>query len=462
MVKRHAQPRALQPDQNGSVPFSLPDSSLAPLRGANVLYFDLFRHEVVHDLAGIGYHELWTTTILYEALQDECIRHSVLALGALSLALEEDGAEGLLPLVNLSRNSAIKQHYSDALRHHGKALHIFSQAIEDRWSSRFIFLATVALAAFEVLHGSGAAVGRLILHSQNLLKQCVMQSQKVSLPTPPLKAESPGTSVYFVGGNEAYPSDGNTTGGTLSVADISAIDTDVARPEDAVLLVPRLTMIHGLIPLLPITQRLCILGTLGFSAAHPTISTDMQTLFRMWREYCTVVHRLTAYMKWADGKKDVGTDAGMETELDTDQREDAHAALERLYECSRAWETVIEHHLAQQRLLTTKTRDFLRAMRLQRQYHAVTTCSTYLEDEVHSEMLKSILAELKKTPTDGRVAPPSRAWKRRLVADWDMVMLFRLAKSARAAEMREECEQTLARLLLSRPSAKQDLDGMEV
>lgn len=49
-----------------------PSLLLAPsyytLTGPDVVYFDAFRHEVVHDVAGIGYADFWTRTVSKSSL----------------------------------------------------------------------------------------------------------------------------------------------------------------------------------------------------------------------------------------------------------------------------------------------------------------------------------------------------------------------------------------------------------
>ena len=57
------------------------------LSGADVGYFDYFRHSLIHDLSGQLNSNFWTKTVLYECMTDPCTRYAVLAIGALSRGL---------------------------------------------------------------------------------------------------------------------------------------------------------------------------------------------------------------------------------------------------------------------------------------------------------------------------------------------------------------------------------------
>lgn len=400
---RQSCPRQIHPVGGLSGPVApISVSGLSPLRGAQVLYFDLFRYEVIFDVAGIGYHELWTTTIMRESLHDECIQHSVLALGALALALEEDGHGGSIPPKNFRTNAAIKQHYNDALRHHGKAISIFTKRINDngvRNSPRFIFLATIVVAAFELLHCSRATVGTLILHGQNLLNICAAQ---LGLNARPATLLSPRNAT-------------------------STLDTELENLDDMISLIPRLTMVHGLIPFLPISQRLAILGFEGFDTELPDIQIGLHVLFRMWREHCTVMKRLDAYIEWA-------AQQGVQKDINS-----ASAALANKYDCIIAWGNVIKHHIQQN--LNHSQMQFLNAMNIQHLCICTFAFSNFLTDTDAYEMSRVILDEV-VAQTDRQ----SRAWRVRMLLDIRVPMLSSLERHTKSSSIRRDCGEAIRRL----------------
>lgn len=80
-------PRAKEP-QPGGLHIHVPRSRQSVfLSGADVGYFDYFRHSLIHDLSGQLNSNFWTRTVLYESMTDPCTRYAVLAIGALSRGL---------------------------------------------------------------------------------------------------------------------------------------------------------------------------------------------------------------------------------------------------------------------------------------------------------------------------------------------------------------------------------------
>jgi hypothetical protein len=360
-------------------------------------------------VAGIGYRELWTTTIMRESLHDECIRHSVLALGALTLTLEEDGHGGSIPPKNITTNAAIKQHYNDALRHHGKAISIFSKRIDDDGvgsSPRFILLATIVLAAFELLHFGRATVATLILRSQRLLQ---VHAAQLGINTRPAALL------------------------TFTTNTASTLDTELENLGDAMSLIPRLTMVHGLLPFLPISQRLAILGFEGFDAERPDTHIALEVLFRMWREYCTVMMRLDAYIEWAAKQGD-------QKDMDS-----APALLDNMYGCSVAWRDVINYHL-QQKAKHSQVQH-LHAMSIQHRCICIFTFSDFLTDADAYAMSREILDEV-TIQADRQ----SRAWRTRLLLDMRVPMLSSLALHTKSSSIQRDCYESVRRLESLQPT----------
>ncbi|KAF7561676.1 hypothetical protein G7046_g2470 [Stylonectria norvegica] len=324
--------------------------SFCTLRGAEVLYFDLFRHEVIQDVAGIGYQEIWTTTMMRESLVNPCLQHLVLALGALSLALEEDGNGGVLPLVNVSKNIAIQKHYKDALRHYGKGLSMLNESVGSDIHPRFIILATIALAGFDLLHGGRTSVGSLLVHGQKLVDTRIARAVEAIDPLP----------------THAY------------------LDTELERFSDVQALLPRLAMVHSLIPFLPLPQRLEILGSSGFDSESPHKDMDLTTLLRLWREYCTTMSRLGSYIAWVSQEDS-------QAEMDA-----AKATMRDKCNVSRAWGDLINHHLE---LETCPERlRFLNAMKMQHIFISSSMLSEFSTDaddyEASQDLLQHIQTQL--------------------------------------------------------------------
>ncbi|KAI1261164.1 hypothetical protein F5Y18DRAFT_210968 [Xylariaceae sp. FL1019] len=275
------------------------------LRGADVLYFDLYRHRVVHDVAGSAYREIWTRTLMREGLLDECVLHSILSSGALALAIEEDGNGGEIPPRNLATNIAVKQHYTDALRHHGKALSMFAKIINnhnERTAPRSVFLATMALTGFELLHGSGTSVGTLVASGQRLILDHVIE---------------------------------NATIGLSRASELTWVDTDLGSNDSIRSLMPRMTMFYSLILRLPITQQLELLGTSVFCGVPPDTDADLETALASWRDYCAHIALLNTCHAYAVQN---GTPADVD---------DAQSAL--LLQCSHhiSWGQVLQYHRGQ-------------------------------------------------------------------------------------------------------------------
>jgi hypothetical protein len=59
----HSQLLLPRPCPATQAPSLLIAPSQSSLTGPDLVYFDAFRHEVIHDVAGIGYADFWTRTV---------------------------------------------------------------------------------------------------------------------------------------------------------------------------------------------------------------------------------------------------------------------------------------------------------------------------------------------------------------------------------------------------------------
>lgn len=135
---------------------------------------------------------------------------------------------------------------------------------------RFIILATIVLVAFELLHGSRASVGSLIVYGQKLVE---------SRTAPELTSQ---------------PSDLHTC--SHNAYDLNP---ELEKAVDIKSILPRLTMVHGLIPFLPPVQQLEIMNSTTLDSVPPNTATQFTPLLHMWREYCAVITQMNSYVEWA-------------------------------------------------------------------------------------------------------------------------------------------------------------------
>ncbi|KAH7041283.1 uncharacterized protein B0I36DRAFT_21332 [Microdochium trichocladiopsis] len=143
------------------------------------LYLDVFRYKVAPSFPD---RKFWTRIVQREAIYDESIRDSVVALGALWLARERErerstrvrlvqgGKSDTLPCCDL--NMDVNSH--EASRHHARAMATFRKRLIDHGrtvASRSIFIATYLFVIYEQIQGNGAEADRLLIYSMSLMYQ---------------------------------------------------------------------------------------------------------------------------------------------------------------------------------------------------------------------------------------------------------------------------------------------------
>ncbi|KAM0326280.1 hypothetical protein ACHAQA_006878 [Verticillium albo-atrum] len=151
------------------------------LEGLDVAYFDLFRYRMVHHLSGYRYTDLWSRIVLEAGMRDECIRHGILAVGALTMAIAEipssannqplDGGRPSV-LAPWTHRKIVNHHHKHALRHHLKAITSFRERIQNpaTFSPRCIHLMTLLLIVYEFMQGNNSGAKLLLDSGLTLLK----------------------------------------------------------------------------------------------------------------------------------------------------------------------------------------------------------------------------------------------------------------------------------------------------
>ncbi|KAH8681069.1 hypothetical protein BX600DRAFT_11311 [Xylariales sp. PMI_506] len=247
--------------------------SMGDLVGSDVVYFDIFRHEVINDIAGIGYSEFWTQTIMKHSATKGPIQHSILAIGALSMALE--GSE-VMPQSSrriLTEITSSKNHLQAALKHHAEALADFRENLLQKGGAldpRTILLATMMLVAFEVLLGSCANAAYLLIRCHKMLRLQV-STTNTKIPTSDLAIANP---------------------------------EDAATIADIMHMLPRLALINNVLPLLPPDACFELLHGEVKTLVVPSYTDSPEVLFRSWKEFSFAKIQLNSEAQWAAEQKD--------------------------------------------------------------------------------------------------------------------------------------------------------------
>ncbi|VUC29256.1 unnamed protein product [Clonostachys rosea] len=179
MAARPLAPRSPTPQMQEIMvaPAIPPSISTLPLAGhQDGAYFDYFRHQVTSNLAGFYTCPVWSQ-LVSEGLQDDCIQHSILAVGALIRAV---GSQKTLVPETSSPNTtedpyAVAQHRNTALRHHLKAVKHLRERIEVMATAapRTVVVSTLLLVVFELVQGQAKIAETLLDSSLRILKDLI-------------------------------------------------------------------------------------------------------------------------------------------------------------------------------------------------------------------------------------------------------------------------------------------------
>jgi len=156
-----------------------------PYKGVDATYFDLFRRQLVRDLAGSGmsFSAFWDRTVLRESFDSPLVRNGLLAISALShgLYFGPDAvppsmtgipALCLLPAAHGVRN----EHHLAALHFHSRTVAMLRASTAQLWrqgdvtSSRAILIVTLLLVTYELLQGNVGTADGLASSGVTLLK----------------------------------------------------------------------------------------------------------------------------------------------------------------------------------------------------------------------------------------------------------------------------------------------------
>lgn len=187
LLSTHNQKRTIS--VQGLVPRAIPP--MPGLTRQSVPYLDAFRHQLAPDLAGYLYSDFCLGTILVESLRDESICQSVLALGALTLAIS-DVARSTNQHISRVRPSGfnpwrhthvMNKNHLASLRHHLNALRSFQdrlRADSSRVPLRTTLIMTILLALYETLQGNLKSVDALLNCGVNLLQDSPITGREIA------------------------------------------------------------------------------------------------------------------------------------------------------------------------------------------------------------------------------------------------------------------------------------------
>ncbi|KAL7929178.1 hypothetical protein V8C35DRAFT_316082 [Trichoderma chlorosporum] len=140
------------------------------LEADEVSYFDMFRAQMLQDFTYTPCTLFWNRVIPRESMGDDCVRWSVLSIGALMLALRSPNPEPMVKLLD-GRGGTM---YQTAMMYHAKAttaLHIRILKEFHTISRRNVLINMFLLFLFELLIGNTTAADQLLTSSVELLKQ---------------------------------------------------------------------------------------------------------------------------------------------------------------------------------------------------------------------------------------------------------------------------------------------------
>ncbi|KAL3296108.1 c6 zinc finger domain-containing protein [Colletotrichum asianum] len=162
---------------------------------ADVSYYDLFRHQLVRDLAGSTHSDFWSRIVMAESARDPCVKESVLAIGAIAQTLffrtargntlgstqppgmkpwgGGGGGGGGAEMLQAGAAGFLDHHHKAALQHHLRAVSVYRQRIQMGTagsSPRSVIIMTLLLIAFEFIQGNMKSVDSLMGTGMRLIE----------------------------------------------------------------------------------------------------------------------------------------------------------------------------------------------------------------------------------------------------------------------------------------------------
>ncbi|KAH7178246.1 hypothetical protein DER46DRAFT_675993 [Fusarium sp. MPI-SDFR-AT-0072] len=158
----------LSPELDHSEPCTWHDliSSFSPLESAyGPVYLEHFNQNANQSNAVFSYSEFYSSVVLHETLQDECIQNAILALGSFfysGFILSQNG--GQIEIAN--------HHRHQSLQLYNVALHTFRKHMQNSTgtTSRWLALMTPLLAMYELLQGDFDAADKLLSSAMEALR----------------------------------------------------------------------------------------------------------------------------------------------------------------------------------------------------------------------------------------------------------------------------------------------------
>jgi hypothetical protein len=143
---------------------------MSHLESDEALYFDMFRAQMLQDFSYTPCTKFWNRVIPRESMGDECVRWSVLSIGALMLSLRSPNPEPTVKLLERRTDGV----YQIAVGYHAKATTALQMRMREEFhtiSRRNVLINMFLLFLFELLIGNTKGADRLLTSSVELLKQ---------------------------------------------------------------------------------------------------------------------------------------------------------------------------------------------------------------------------------------------------------------------------------------------------
>ncbi|KAK4202773.1 hypothetical protein QBC40DRAFT_275678 [Triangularia verruculosa] len=157
--------------RRGPRPLQVIRPALTPLSCAkkDIIFFDFYRYSLVKELARYLHANFWSGILLCESIRDDCVRHAILALGALSQALFIDSTclqtspghqstdSSPSPVhPELRAHHVLNPHYQAAIHHQNQAISLYLQRTRDerdKMPAGTLLVMTLLLVTYELLQG---------------------------------------------------------------------------------------------------------------------------------------------------------------------------------------------------------------------------------------------------------------------------------------------------------------------
>ncbi|EGU73302.1 hypothetical protein FOXB_16189 [Fusarium oxysporum f. sp. conglutinans Fo5176] len=152
----------------------VPGSSSFCPSSHSVVYFEHFHHHVNLNNGVFSSSELFSSIVLQESLQDECIRNAVFAIGSFLFS-------GFILSQTSTRMTMADQHRQASLQFYTSALTTFRSHVQssNEVTHRWLLLMTLLLVIYELLNGDFDAADRLLVSALEVLRPSL-----ATLPSP--------------------------------------------------------------------------------------------------------------------------------------------------------------------------------------------------------------------------------------------------------------------------------------